>query len=232
MLDKKNIIVITLFSFLVITGFVFFVLTKTVSPEKIELLSVSPEPGAKETSLLPLISLTFRQKVSPNSISLASVPSLSYNLLTEREDTVIKYLPEKPLEKQTTYKLSAVLKGGGEYTWNFTTGEIEAGALPGWAVDSNKIQEEYNKQNPPEELEILNLIIEQTPYYEDDFWIEYSPRRKTFTVHLCQTPYDETRKKAEEWFNRQNLNKVIKLAPKIDWFKDCEPPILPRNPNP
>lgn len=226
MLDKKTTLVIIFVSLLAIIGFVVFYLSRSAAtPAKIQLLGVSPAPDTTETSLLPKISLTFKQKVSPEQFSLSSVPAFPYKVLTEKENTVIEYLPDKLLEKKTTYHLLIQFKNGADYSWGFTTGEVEAGALPGWAEDSKKIQEEYYREYPPEEVEILNLIIEQMPYYEADFWIEYSARRQTFTVHLCQALYEETRKKAEEWFSQQGLNKVIRLALKIEWFEGCEPPL-------
>lgn len=224
---KKIVIGISILSALVIALIILFWGRLSLpSGPKPQLLSVSPSFGEQEVSLLPEITLTFDQKVSLDQISASSNPSISFENLTKEPSKVLKYRPEKLLQKQTNYQITIKFKFGGEYSWSFTTSVSEAGAVPGWAENFERAEKEYLKTHPPGEVEIINALVKKMPYFDDGFWIEYSFRFDTYTVHLCQEPLEQTRKKVEDWFNQQGLNKVVVMKkPKIEWLYGCEPPV-------
>lgn len=201
-----------------------------------KVLGVFPPNQATEVSLLPEITITFDKKVSPGEIVFSSNPPFSYQSPTTNSSIIVKYLPTQLLEKKTNYQITLKFKFGGEYAWSFTTGETEAGAVPGWAEGFQKAKKEYEAKYPPQEVDILNNIIQKVvnnethSYWGDGFWIEYAERTQVFSVHLCQEPFEATRKKVEDWFNQQGLNKIVVMKkPEIDWLYGCEPPkIIPK----
>lgn len=232
MLDKKIAIIVAVLSTGVISLILYLFLSASgfVQP-KPEVISVSPGAGALETSRLPEISITFNRQVSPDQISFSSLPAFEYTPLTEKGSTTIKYLPKKVLEGKTTYEITLKFKSGGGYAWKFTTTESEAGAIPGWTESFQKEAKTFLEANPPEEVEIRNKIIEQTPYSQTNYSVEYYPLDETFVVHLCQEPFKTTKQEALDWFNSFGAAKLTKLPLKISWIEGCEPPNLPKNPN-
>ncbi|MDP3954908.1 MAG: Ig-like domain-containing protein [bacterium] len=231
MLNNKIAVLVVVLSVGVI-GFILYSLLSAanlVGP-KPEVVSVFPAAGALETSRLPEITITFNRQVSPNQISFSSVPVFEYTLLTEKESTTVKYLPKKILEGKTTYEITLKFKSGGGYAWNFTTTESEAGAIPGWSDSFQKEAKTFLEANPPEEVEIRNQIIEQTPYSQTNYSVEYYALDEIFVVHLCQEPFETTKQEAQDWFNSFGAAKLKKLPLKISWLEGCEPPkIIPKS---
>lgn len=77
-----------------------------------------------------------------------------------------------------------------------------------------------NAPTPPKQQIYKDILLPQLPFGTEVFEIEYLQSSETFVITVRESPYDENKKKAEDWLKEkgvEDLNDLKILYTKYRW---------------
>ncbi len=126
-INKRKNLVSFFFWLILLSLFLFCLVSLIIPSKKIQINSVSPAPNSLSLSLINPITIIFNKELSPQEKEKLNIEIAPFLEVSQQwiNDKTLNLTPRFVFEEETTYKISILFNQKSIYGWSFTTPKLD-----------------------------------------------------------------------------------------------------------
>ena len=126
-INKRKTLTSFFFWLILLSLFLFCLVSLIIPSKKIQVNSVSPAPNSLSLSLINPITITFNKELTPQEKEKLNIEITPFLEISQQwvNDKILNLTPKFVFEEETTYKTSILFNQKTIYSWSFTTSKLD-----------------------------------------------------------------------------------------------------------